>query len=824
MPEEEHEHDPVMEHDPVTTSSPASPSSHHAGRYHKGTTIDFRYYKKWSEDGRLDLTHFRQQPFKEQVAISRAFLWNPPLLFNPLNDRWHEQWGLVIFVATGVTALVTPLEVAFFPPAKVEFSFLFVLNRLMDSVFLMDIVIQFLTMFPENGRMVKSRSRICFKYLRTWFFLDVIALVPFQHMGLGQLRSARLLRCLRLLKLARMVRGNRALQTWRHRTTVTYAVQDLMQTTMATVCLLHWMACAFGLITDMEYLTLDDPDKHSWVTTLVRDKKLKPVPYSEPMVVYLYALYWTCATVTSVGYGDVCPRNPMEVLVSSILIILGAYFWAYVVGSFCNIVTNLNPHGVQFKQRMDAVNFMLKDQDCPGPLMKRLRAYMNHTVHLQRLKEYDKLRLIFSPQLQKEIAMETSCSPSLVISVPFFRRATRHFMVEVSRSFVPSLFCPCERVYRPSALFILLHGVAVQKGVILPTGNACNLDFVLTCTELQDRCVWIALGFVETFSLERKDLEHVLRGCASVDQKRVRKWICRLACRRGILLEAKRRIAVNAADRARAKTKKAKAEEKVAEANAAEKLNLASSNVDGTTSSTQAATVNGDSGYNLDAKPSGGLNGSVGGEEERRPSNLSTTEEKKDEITQSTDDASPIHRDDEGLRSNPPSSRSSKTQVSTKPGFIGSILKRKSSQIRRDDEDGDGIMLWLDDPLDNAEPSPNKVDDFESLSQQLVRLQDELERQPKILDEMQTEYQSTLERIEGTLQILITGCEEIQPAHHQGQINVVDTEFITNAESITPLQQARALNDAPTHPHTPPGPVWSSSSACSVNSDGSVNL
>jgi hypothetical protein len=233
---------------------------------------------------------------------------------------------------------------------------------------------------------------------------------------------------------------------------------------------------------------------------------------------------------------------------------------------------------------MDAVNFMLKDQDCPAPLVKRLRAYLNHTMHLQRLKEYDKLRLIFSPHLQKEIAMETSCSPSLVNSVPFFKNATRHFMVEVSRSFVPSLFSPCERVYRPSALFIVLHGVALQKGVILPTGNACNIDFVLTCKELQDRCVWIALGFVETFSLDRKDLEHVLRGCGDQDKTHVRKWTCQLATRRGILLEAKKRMA-----------------------SAEAKSNM--SNENRSTPSTQAATVNGDSASHFD--PSGGQNGSV---------------------------------------------------------------------------------------------------------------------------------------------------------------------------------------------------------------------
>ena len=38
-------------------------------------------------------------------------------------------------------------------------------------------------------------------------------------------------------------------------------------------------------------------------------------------------------------------------------------------------------------------------------------------------------------------------------------------MVEISRVFSPCLFSPHERVLRPTALFIVLRGVAVQKGV-----------------------------------------------------------------------------------------------------------------------------------------------------------------------------------------------------------------------------------------------------------------------------------------------------------------------------------------------------------------------
>lgn len=191
---------------------------------------------------------------------------------------------------------------------------------------------------------------------------------------------------------------------------------------------------------------------------------------------------------------------------------------------------------------MDAVNFMMKDQECSEDLVKRSRAYMNHTHHLQRLKEYEDLRKLFSPKLQKDIAIELCTKIIVVDNVPLFDKATQSFMVEVSSRFVPGLFSPCESVFRPSALFIILRGVALQGGVVLPSGNGCNLDFVLSCPELQDRRVWVSLGYVEMFSLEKAELDQVLCSCSLSDRLRVRRFTVRLAARRGFILAARREM------------------------------------------------------------------------------------------------------------------------------------------------------------------------------------------------------------------------------------------------------------------------------------------
>ena len=50
----------------------------------------------------------------------------------------------------------------------------FILNRLVDSVFLLDIIIIFLTAYKDGRNYVVRYRLIAWHYVTTWFFLDFI--------------------------------------------------------------------------------------------------------------------------------------------------------------------------------------------------------------------------------------------------------------------------------------------------------------------------------------------------------------------------------------------------------------------------------------------------------------------------------------------------------------------------------------------------------------------------------------------------------------------------------------------------------------------------
>lgn len=101
---------------------------------------------------------------------------DPWYLLNPRQSRWVERLDIATTAAITFTALVTPFESAFLgPPADV--SLLFVINRIVDLVFTVDMVAQFFTIITiDNGvngfQYVTDQRRIAREYIKGWFVLD----------------------------------------------------------------------------------------------------------------------------------------------------------------------------------------------------------------------------------------------------------------------------------------------------------------------------------------------------------------------------------------------------------------------------------------------------------------------------------------------------------------------------------------------------------------------------------------------------------------------------------------------------------------------------
>lgn len=157
----------------------------------------------------------------------------PPYVIDPRKSMMAQNWDLVIVASLVFTALVTPYEVSFLPSPRLGQGAgndaLFYCNRVVDVIFALDLLLQFFLMYPVSSatmgtKWVEDHRRIVCHYLRTWFFLDAVALgasaVDFYSASQptpDSSRGLRVARTVRLLKLLRLVRVGKMFKRWESR-------------------------------------------------------------------------------------------------------------------------------------------------------------------------------------------------------------------------------------------------------------------------------------------------------------------------------------------------------------------------------------------------------------------------------------------------------------------------------------------------------------------------------------------------------------------------------------------------------------------------------
>ena len=128
-------------------------------------------------------------------------------LFYPEN-KFKMWWDLFMTLVLLITCLVTPVDIAFQPDTLgVD-----IMNILIDILFGCDILVIFNTVFYDNEVvLVEDRKEIAQNYLRGWFTVDVLAIVPFDKIlnaveFNSLVRVARVGRLYKLVKLTRLLR------------------------------------------------------------------------------------------------------------------------------------------------------------------------------------------------------------------------------------------------------------------------------------------------------------------------------------------------------------------------------------------------------------------------------------------------------------------------------------------------------------------------------------------------------------------------------------------------------------------------------------------
>jgi len=427
------------------------------------------------------------------------------LLIDPRDSRWIGWWDLVTSLALIFTAIITPVEVGFMADPEDRWADpLFLTNRVVDMIFMIDMTLQFLLMVPSEGmdgstEWLTEPKEIARRYVCSgWFFLDFFSIAvsgldifASGDSGVSQLKVLRALRVLRLLKLVRLLRGSRIFRRWENRLSINYGVLSIVNICVMLLFVCHLFACVWGLQASFDPLStwlgangycvpynVSQPCAEGWICDEVEGWSCVGAAAQ-----YLYSLYWSIATVTSIGYGDVVatPLQGVEQLMCVSMMLTGSMLFAYLVGSFCGLAQNLAPDVLQFRQDLTNLNKFLNEHKIAHSLRYELREYMHQSVLLRRADTAHRLLREVAPRLRNEVALAINekwlykidllnkdCELGLILELAFALQL---------QIFPPGDSCPIGSIY------IVSNGAALYAGKAYRAGQSWGEPEALLLSE-----------------------------------------------------------------------------------------------------------------------------------------------------------------------------------------------------------------------------------------------------------------------------------------------------------------------------------------------------
>ena len=77
-----------------------------------------------------------------------------------------------------------------------------------------------------------------------------------------------------------------------------------------------------------------------------------------------------CAAA-AVGYGDIVatPFNDVEQVVASCIMLFSGMIWGFLIGTFCNLASNLSPSVQLFRAELSQLNYFMSHENVRGCVM-----------------------------------------------------------------------------------------------------------------------------------------------------------------------------------------------------------------------------------------------------------------------------------------------------------------------------------------------------------------------------------------------------------------------------------------------------------------------
>ncbi len=368
------------------------------------------------------------------------------------DSRFKILWELYTLVITIAVSITAPLIVVFnlyLGPALLAFDILVTIT------FAADIFIQFNTALIIRHERITDRRTIARNYLKKWFLPDLIATIPFTWF-FRSIRYASLNRVLRFSRLTRLFKLFGSTKTLNRARKLKF----LNPAFMRLFLLVFWILVAAHLIA-CGWILIGGPGEY------------QNNPEVSNGEVYLKAFYWTVTTLTTIGYGDITPSEPVQYFYVIVVMLMGAAIYGFIIGNIANIIANIDVAKSQFREKVETIDTFLKYRNIPVDLQHRINDYYDYLWQSRRGYEESELLKDLPTSLKMQVAF--FLNQDIIEKVPIFKNAEKTLIRDIILNLKPVIYTPGDNIVSYGEISYEMY--FISRGIVDVTNQSGSITY-----------------------------------------------------------------------------------------------------------------------------------------------------------------------------------------------------------------------------------------------------------------------------------------------------------------------------------------------------------
>ncbi|CAH8441356.1 unnamed protein product [Schistosoma rodhaini] len=427
---------------------------------------------------------------------------------------FHIIWDWLLLILTFYIAFIVPYNVTF-ESHSTHSGRCRIIDLLVEIFLIVDVILNFHTTYVnKNGQIVNDRHLIAKHYAKGWLILDLLAALPvdfiliicqmtsminLQNVNIHKnfieklnyvnvsmndtqlydgnnkyeirpIVNFNLISLLQMMKLARLLRLARLIQKIIRLSQYSVIVLGLLMFSFALVA--HWCACIWYIIGLYEI----DGSDIGWLEDLARRLKSPfqsnrsggPTEGSK----YFTALYFTCSSLTSVGFGNVSANTTNEKVFAICIMLLGALMHAAVFGNVTAIIQRMYARRTTFQSKVQDLKEFIEVYRIPKTLKSRMEDFFQTTWAINRGIDVPEVLKIYPEELQGDIYLHLNRE---VLGLKVFEKANRDCLKSLAINFKLTFCTPGEYLIHTGDILRRLYFVSNGSLEVLETDEVVAL-------------------------------------------------------------------------------------------------------------------------------------------------------------------------------------------------------------------------------------------------------------------------------------------------------------------------------------------------------------